>query len=108
MAATTVSPLLDISLSEGKLSIGGPDRDTYTTTVDGTPIHFQNARGQDTTLARTWIDGRLDVRAGREGSHRESTIRVSADGQTMTMEVAIFNDRLAEPIRYLVTYTRQP
>ncbi len=97
-----------LSCTSATRSIGGPDRDTYTTTIDGTPIHFQNERGQDTTLARTWVDDRLDVRAGREGSHRENTIRVSADGQTMTMEVAIFNDRLEEPIRYLVTYTRQP
>ncbi len=57
-------------------------------------------------MSSEWDNGRLEQRFQAEDGRRVNLYSVSADGNTLTMNVTITSPRLPSPLTYKLVYNR--
>ncbi|MDQ3818369.1 MAG: hypothetical protein M3362_11940 [Acidobacteriota bacterium] len=72
--------------------------------ADGTPVKWTREDGERFDLSTEWQNGRLVQRFKGEGEERINSFTVSADGRTLTLNVAIRSPRLR--LVYNLVYMR--
>lgn len=73
---------------------------------NGTPIKWTREDGEVLDLSTEWENGRLKQTFRAEDGQRVNTYSVSADGNTLTIDVTVTSPRLPQPLTYKMVFNR--
>jgi hypothetical protein len=97
---------IDVASTESEVSITTDGKDVIRTPVDGKPVQWTRADGEQFTIRTTW-DGRTLKRIfTAEDGERANTYDFSPDGATLTMSVTLTSPQLPKPLTYTLVYRR--
>jgi len=97
---------LTIEASGDQLAIGVTDGESLPTPLDGSTVELQQ-QGKTAQVTRELVDGALRSHVAGARGWTTSVYRVSEDGRTLTVTRETGSDRLAVPLEFEATYTRQ-
>jgi hypothetical protein len=107
-AKTAVKNSVGFSFANGKVTSTASDALPAVSPDDGTSVPYkvdgENLRISQTVNASGHL---LQIFSSAQGS-RTNDYTLSADAKTLTMTVTIASGKLPQPVRYALTYTRNP
>lgn len=81
-------------------------RAAITSPGNGTAIKWTREDGEVLDLSTAWEDGRLRQTFRAEDGQRVNVYSVSADGNTLTINVTVTSPRLPAPLTYKLVFNR--
>ncbi|HYJ80189.1 MAG TPA: hypothetical protein VEW03_11330 [Longimicrobiaceae bacterium] len=73
---------------------------------NGTPIKWTREDGEVLDLSTEWENGKLEQTFRAEDGQRVNTYTISADGNTLTIDVRVTSPRLSAPLTYKMVFNR--
>ena len=105
-AANAPYQRITIALTPTQVSITIDEDDPERMPLDGTPIEGKDENGE-VVQVRTRVEGNaLTQEFSTKDGQRLNIYEVSPDGQTLTLQVTVSSQRLAEPVKYRLVYRR--
>jgi hypothetical protein len=98
-----VAKRLHIALEDGYIVLQSDDRPAVRTPVTGEEVNVGKGEGTRSTLLNGSV---LRQHAESDQGERTAVMRLSPDGQRLTMNVTITSPRLEEPVHYRLVYKR--
>ena len=95
-----------IAFTPQQVTVTTDERAPIVTPANGTPIKWTREDGEVLDVSTEWENGALEQTFKAEDGQRVNTYTVSADGNTLTMNVTITSPRLAAPLTYKLVYNR--
>ena len=107
-------PQLVISYDQQNIRVDMQGRPSVSSPANGQPVLWQREtgrtcpqiRGDCVQVTTEWENGRLEQTFRAEDGQRVNLYTVSADGNTLTMNVTVTSPRLPNPLTYRLVYTR--
>jgi hypothetical protein len=97
---------LEIGYTQQQVSVKYDNRAAIVTPANGTPVKWRREDGEQFDVSTEWENGRLEQTFAAEDGRRVNVYTLSADNQTLTMDVTITSPKLAAPLRYKLVYNR--
>jgi hypothetical protein len=95
-----------IELTPTQVSITADHGAPIRTAPDGTPGAWKDADVEVLQVSTRWEGSVLKQEFSAKNGQRINAYEVSADDQTLTMQVTISSQRLKEPVKYRLVYRR--
>jgi flagellar hook-associated protein FlgK len=113
-STNTAYPQLVINYDQQNIRVDMQGRPSVSSPGNGQPVLWHRetgrtcpqVRGDCVRVTTEWEDGRLEQTFAAEDGQRVNVYTVSADGNTLTMNVTITSPRLPQPLTYRLVYNR--
>jgi hypothetical protein len=107
-------PQLVITYDQQTVRVDMQGRPSVSSPANGQPVLWHRetgrtcpqVRGDCVRVTTEWENGRLEQTFAAEDGQRVNVFTVSADGNTLTMNVTITSPRLPNPLTYRLVYNR--
>lgn len=95
-----------ISYTQAEVSITTDQRAPIRTPVKGTPVDWRREDGEKLKVSTVWENGKLRQTFKGEEGQRVNLYSITADEETLTMQVSVTSPKLPRPLTYKVVYKR--
>lgn len=95
-----------ISCAQAEVSIATDQGAPLRTPVNGTPVEWAREDGEKLKVSTIWEGGKLKRTFEGKDGQRVNLYSVSADGNTLTVQVSVTSPRLPRPLTYKMVYKR--
>jgi hypothetical protein len=110
----TAYPRITMSYDASSIRVDMQGRPSVSSPANGQPVLWHRETGRTCTqmkgdcvrVSAEWENGRLEQTFQAEDGRRVNLYSVSADGNTLTMNVTITSPRLPQPLTYRLVYNR--
>jgi hypothetical protein len=95
-----------ISYTQAEVSITTDQRAPIRTPVKGTPVDWTREDGEKLKVSTIWENGKLKQTFKGKDGQRVNLCSISADEETLTMQVSVTSSKLPRPLTYTMVYKR--
>lgn len=95
-----------IDFNTSQVTITFDNRAPIQSPANGTPIRWTREDGEVLNVSTEWENSTLEHTFAAEDGQRVNTYSISADGNTLTMNVRVTSPRLPQPLTYKLVYNR--
>lgn len=95
-----------IDFNQSQVTIQFENRAAIVSPGNGTPVRWRREDGEMLNVSTEWENSQLEQTFAAEDGQRVNTYSISADGNTLTMNVRITSPRLPQPLTYKLVFNR--